>query len=87
MTLGYIAAAALHHPVTIAKPCGFRAEGVRRLDGEGSRGFPLAHCIGLRAMLKCALVDSRTPDCPHVQEAFLKRHAWEKPLGRDCATL
>ena len=87
MFINRLSAAALQHPVTIAKPCRFRAGGVRRLGGAGSRGFPLAHCIDLRAMLKCALVDSRTPDCPHVQEAFLKRHAWEKPLGRDCATL
>ncbi len=32
----------LRHPVTIAKPCGFCVEGVRRLGGEGARGLPLA---------------------------------------------
>ncbi len=59
---------------------GFAWEGCAAFGGEGSRGFPLAHCIDLRAMLMCALAGSRAHASLHVREAFPKRYAWGKAL-------
>ena len=50
------------------------------MAARGRGENPLAHCIDLRAMLKCALAGSRAPASLQVREAFPKRYAWGKTL-------
>jgi hypothetical protein len=66
---------------------GADASAMRRFGGGGSGGLPPAHCIDLRAMLKCALAGFPAPVNPQSGRHYPSVTHGGKPRGRDFATL